>query len=121
MRVREYYAHKKELWEKVKESYDSLCASYQAIVLEGAGSPGEINLKKSDIVNMRMAQYAQSPVLLVGDIDRGGVYASFIGTYATLENWERELLKGFLVNKFRGDPTLLDDAHRDVLAYTGVR
>ncbi len=119
MRVREYYAHKKELWEKVKESYDSLCASYQAIVLEGAGSPGEINLKKSDIVNMRMAQYAQSPVLLVGDIDRGGVYASFIGTYATLENWERELLKGFLVNKFRGDPTLLDDAHRDVLAYTG--
>ena len=69
--------------------------------------------------DVRMAQYAQSPVLLVGDIDRGGVYASFIGTYATLENWERELLKGFLVNKFRGDPTLLDDAHRDVLAYTG--
>ena len=119
LRVREFYARKPEFLEIVKSSYDSLRNEYQAIVLEGAGSPGEINLKANDIVNMRMAQYAGSPVLLVGDIDRGGVYASFIGTYATLEPWERGLLRGFLVNKFRGDPSLLDSAHREVAAYTG--
>lgn len=119
MRVREYYAKKAELWETVKKTYDSLSADYQAIVLEGAGSPGEINLKHGDIVNMRMAQYAEAPVLLAGDIDRGGVYASFIGTYATLDPWERELLKGFIVNKFRGDPTLLGSAHDSVYRFTG--
>lgn len=119
MRVREYYAKKPELWEEVKKAYDSLSADYPAIVLEGAGSPGEINLKHGDIVNMRMAQYAEAPVLLAGDIDRGGVYASFIGTYATLDPWERALLKGFVVNKFRGDPTLLDSAHDSVFRFTG--
>ncbi len=119
MRVREYYANKPKLWETVKQTYDSLSDDFQAIVLEGAGSPGEVNLKHSDIVNMRMAQYAEAPVLLAGDIDRGGVYASFIGTYATLEAWERELLRGFLVNKFRGDPSLLGPAHEYVREFTG--
>ena len=119
MRVREYYAKKPELWQDVRRAYDSLSADYPAIVLEGAGSPGEINLKHGDIVNMRMAQYAEAPVLLAGDIDRGGVYASFIGTYATLDPWERALLKGFVVNKFRGDPTLLDSAHESVRQFTG--
>ena len=118
-KVRDYFARKKELWNDVRKAYDSLSASYDCMVLEGAGSPGEINLKSSDVVNMRMAQYAQSPVLLAGDIDRGGVYASFIGTYATFEPWERELLYGFAVNKFRGDPTLLDDAHDYVRRMTG--
>ena len=118
-KVRDYFARKKELWEDVKKAYDSLSASYDCMVLEGAGSPGEINLKSTDVVNMRMAQYAQSPVLLAGDIDRGGVYASFIGTYATFEPWERELLYGFAVNKFRGDPSLLADAHEYVRRMTG--
>ena len=118
-KVRDYFARKKELWEEVKNAYDSLSSEYDCMVLEGAGSPGEVNLKNTDVVNMRMAQYAQSPVLLAGDIDRGGVYASFIGTYATFERWERDLLYGFAVNKFRGDPTLLADAHRYVEHMTG--
>ena len=118
-KVRDYFARKKELWNDVKRAYDSLAAQYDCMVLEGAGSPGEINLKNTDVVNMRMAQYAAAPVLLAGDIDRGGVYASFIGTYATFEPWERELLYGFAVNKFRGDPTLLDDAHKYVARMTG--
>ena len=118
-KVRDYFARKKELWEDVKKAYDSLSSEYDCMVLEGAGSPGEVNLKNTDVVNMRMAQYAQSPVLLAGDIDRGGVYASFIGTYATFERWERDLLYGFAVNKFRGDPTLLADAHRYVERMTG--
>ncbi|MBN2642375.1 MAG: cobyric acid synthase [Victivallales bacterium] len=118
-RVRDYFRKKAELWAEVKKSYDSLSAEYDCIVLEGAGSPGEVNLKSTDLVNMRMAQYARAQVLLAGDIDRGGVYAAFVGTYATLEPWERELLYGFVVNKFRGDPTLLGDAHDYVKNMTG--
>ena len=118
-KVRDYFARKKALWEEVKKAYDSLSADRDCMVLEGAGSPGEVNLKNTDVVNMRMAQYAHAPVLLAGDIDRGGVYASFIGTYATFEPWERELLYGFVVNKFRGDPTLLADAHEYVRNMTG--
>ena len=118
-KVRDYFRKKKELWREVTAAYDSLGAGYDCMVLEGAGSPGEVNLKSSDIVNMNMAKYARSPVLLVGDIDRGGVYASFVGTYMTLEVPERELLYGFLVNKFRGDPTLLADAHTYVEKMTG--
>ena len=119
MEAKYYFNHKKSLFPKVKEAYDSLSADYDAIILEGAGSPGEMNLKKHDIVNMNMARYAQSPVLLAGDIDRGGTYASFIGTIETFLPWERELLKGFLVNKFRGDATLLKDAHDYVENFTG--
>ncbi len=119
MRVREYYANKARLWESVKTAYDSLSKEYEVMVLEGAGSPGEVNLKKNDLVNMRMARHAEAKVLRAGDIDRGGVYSSFIGSYATFEPWERELLAGFLVNKFRGDPTLLGDAHDYVRAMTG--
>ncbi|MCP3964880.1 MAG: cobyric acid synthase [Lentisphaerae bacterium] len=119
MRVKEYFNYKRELFGKVKAVYDSLEKDYDAIVLEGAGSPGEMNLKDSDIVNMNMARYAQSPVLLAGDIDRGGVYASFIGTVDTFAQWERDLLAGFLVNRFRGDATLLDPAHKYVEDYTG--
>lgn len=119
MKVREYYAHKKELWGEVCRCYDELSEKYDAVILEGAGSPGEINLKSGDLVNMRMARYAEAPVILAGDIDRGGVYASFIGTYATLDPAERRLLYGFLVNKFRGDPTLLASAHEYVRQMTG--
>ncbi|WET07554.1 cobyric acid synthase [Lentisphaerota bacterium ZTH] len=119
MRVKEYFRYKQELFGKVKTVYDSLEKDYDAVILEGAGSPGEMNLKGSDIVNMNMARYAQSPVLLAGDIDRGGVYASFIGTVDTFADWERDLLAGFLVNRFRGDASLLDTAHKYVADYTG--
>jgi cobyric acid synthase CobQ len=102
-----------------RAAFDELAAEFDVIVLEGAGSPGEVNLKHRDIVNMSMARYAEAPVLLVGDIDRGGVYASFVGTMEVLAEWERALLRGFVVNMFRGDASLLAAAHEYVLAHTG--
>ncbi|MBL8019491.1 MAG: cobyric acid synthase [Leptospirales bacterium] len=119
MRAVEYQKHKASLFKEVKASYDSLCEDFDAIVLEGAGSPGEVNLKKNDIVNMNMARYAESPVLIVGDIDRGGVFASFVGTMEVLTREERAMVRGFLINKFRGDPSLLRDALDYTLLHTG--
>ncbi len=119
MRVKEYINYKDQAFTAAKEAYDSLASDYEAIILEGAGSPGEINLKQHDIVNTRMAAYASAPAILVGDIDRGGIYASFIGMYETFEEWERELVKGFLVNRFRGDASLLTPAHEYVKDFTG--
>lgn len=119
MSVLEYNEYKPKAWQAVRDCYDSLADEYEAIVLEGAGSPGEVNLKKDDIVNMRMAAYAQAPVLLVGDIDRGGVYSSFVGTMEVLSAWERKLIHGFIVNKFRGQADLLDSAHEYVKLHTG--
>ncbi|MDD3119463.1 MAG: cobyric acid synthase, partial [Victivallales bacterium] len=119
LRVREYYAAKQRLFERVNQAYDTLAAEHEVMLLEGAGSPGEINLKATDIVNMNMARHAAAPVLLVGDIDRGGVYASFLGMYETFERWERQWLRGFLVNKFRGDTSLLAPAHDYLLERTG--
>jgi adenosylcobyric acid synthase len=102
----------KELLPKVEQSYARLAAEYDVIVLEGAGSPAEINLKEHDIVNMRMAQMADATCLLVGDIDRGGVFASLLGTVALLEPHEQKRIGGFLVNKFRGDLSLLEPGVR---------
>jgi len=119
MKVLEYVAYKKEIWKKVCQSYDSLAAEYDVLLLEGAGSPGEVNLKSHDIVNTRMAEYAEAKALLVGDIDRGGVYASFIGHFEVMEPWERDLVAGFLVNRFRGDSSLLGDAHEYMHNHTG--
>src|SRR5580698_8977092 len=96
-----------ELLPIVRESYETLASQYEVVVLEGGGSPAEINLKKHDIVNMRMAEMADAACLLIGDIDRGGVFASLLGTLELLEPAERELFKGFLINKFRGDLSLL--------------
>lgn len=115
----DYYAQRKYLWGQITAAYDRLSSLYDVLVLEGAGSPGEVNLKKQDMVNMSMARYAESSVILVGDIDRGGVYASFIGHYTVMEEWERKLLKAFLVNKFRGDASLLEDAHVYTEKFTG--
>ena len=112
MTAKSYYRHKKELFNEVKKAYDSLSSEHDLMILEGAGSPAEINLKANDIVNMNMAKYANSNVLLTGDIDRGGVYASFLGCYATFDAAERKLLKGFLINKFRGDQSLLEPANK---------
>lgn len=119
MTWQKYTNYKERAFEEVKKAYDSLSDEYDAIVLEGAGSPAEVNLKKNDIVNLGMAHYAKSPVLVAGDIDRGGVYASFVGTMEVLLPWERELIKGFLVNRFRGDASLLGDAHDFVKYHTG--
>ncbi len=119
MSVLEYDSYKPKAWKAVRRSFDSLADEYDVLVLEGAGSPGEVNLKANDIVNMKMAQYAESPVILVGDIDRGGVYASFVGTMEVLAEWERQLIAGFMVNKFRGQASLLDSAHLYVKNHTG--
>jgi L-threonine-O-3-phosphate decarboxylase len=119
MKVMEYVRYKPQAFAAAKECYDSLAGEFDAIVLEGAGSPGEVNLKRHDIVNMQMARYAGAPVLVVGDIDRGGVFASFVGTMEVLSAWERKLVAGWVVNRFRGDVRLLGDALDYTLSYTG--
>ena len=110
MKAAAYVDYKEKAGAAARRAYDELSCEYDAVVLEGAGSPGEVNLKHHDIVNMAMARYAGSPVLIVGDIDRGGVFASFVGTMEVLAEWERRLVAGFVVNKFRGDASLLGDA-----------
>lgn len=109
--ARDYYKKKSKLWEIAAKAYDELAEEADIMVLEGAGSPAEINLKENDIVNLKMAEYAQASTLLVGDIDRGGVYASFLGTWQTFTPQEEKLFTGFLVNRFRGDSSLLSPAH----------
>ena len=108
MSATEYYKHKLEFVPDIMEAYNSLASEYDVIVLEGAGSPAEINLKQDDIVNMGMAKLADAPVLLVGDIDRGGVFAQLYGTIALLEDDEKKRVKGTVVNKFRGDRAILE-------------
>jgi len=104
----DYHTHRVEqLFPTVLRSYQRLAAEYEVVLLEGAGSPAEINLRDHDIVNLRMARAAKASCLLVGDIDRGGVFASLLGTLELLERSERELFNGFLINKFRGDQSLL--------------
>ena len=108
MSAREYFAYKHKLIPDIRKAYDTLDKEYDILVIEGAGSPAEINLKQEDLVNMGMARMAKAPVLLVGDIDRGGVFAQLVGTVMLLEEDERELVKGLIINKFRGDKTILD-------------
>ncbi|MBT4311009.1 MAG: cobyric acid synthase [Anaerolineae bacterium] len=107
--ARDYYPQKHILWEAATSALDRLREQYDLVIVEGAGSAAELNLKKGDIVNMAIARYANAPVLLAGDIDRGGIFAQLIGTVWLLEPEERALVKGLLVNKFRGDITLFED------------
>ena len=107
MRAMEYYRRKREFIPAVMEAYNSLAQEYDILVIEGAGSPAEINLKATDIVNMGLAELVDAPVLLVGDIDRGGVFAQLYGTIALLEPQEQQRIKGTIVNKFRGDRAIL--------------
>ena len=107
MTAAEYFRRKKELVPDIMRAYEALAAQYDIIVIEGAGSPAEINLKADDIVNMGMAGLAKAPVMLVGDIDRGGVFAQLYGTVALLEPEERAMVKATVINKFRGDVGIL--------------
>ena len=118
-RARDYFDLKATLWASVAQSLDTLRRQYDVVVIEGAGSPAEINLKATEIVNMRVALYANAPVLLCGDIDRGGVFASLVGTLQLLDDAERAAVKGLLINKFRGDAALLADGLTWLEDYTG--
>jgi len=102
-----YYEYTPQLMEIIRNSLNKLRSNYDVVVIEGAGSPAEINLKEREIVNMRIARMADAPVLLTGDIDRGGVFASLVGTLELLDPNEREMVRGFIINKFRGDVRLL--------------
>ena len=106
--AREYYTMAEENFRIAKQAFDSLKTEADWIVMEGAGSPAEINLQATDIVNMRMAEYAEAKVMLIGDIDRGGVFAWLKGTYDLIQAQHRSLLHGMLINKFRGDVSLLE-------------
>ena len=108
MKAMDYYAYKPQLKGVIQVAYDRLEARHDFVVIEGAGSPAEINLRDNDIVNMGMAEMADAPVLLIGDIDRGGVFASLAGTMMLLREEERRRVKGILINKFRGDVKLLE-------------
>lgn len=103
----EYSKMKAQIFKQVQAAYDSLASEYELIILEGAGSISEVNLKANDIVNMNMARHAGAHGILVGDIDRGGVFGSLIGSILTLEEWERNLIKGMIINQFRGIKELM--------------
>ncbi|HON71705.1 MAG TPA: cobyric acid synthase [bacterium] len=107
MTAEEYQRFKPELREIIKDAYEELAANHDIVVIEGAGSPAEINLKDNDIVNMGMAEIADCPVLIVGDIDKGGVFASIVGTMILLDQRERKRVSGIIINKFRGDVEIL--------------
>lgn len=112
MRASEYFLRKKEYIPEIMKAYRELDSQYDIIVIEGAGSPVELNLLTDDIVNMGMAKMVNSPVLLVGDIDRGGIFAQLLGTLSLFESQDRDRVKGLIVNKFRGDTNLFDDGVR---------
>nr|WP_249215791.1 cobyric acid synthase [Citrobacter sp. JGM124] len=120
MNARRYHQYKPQLREKIRQVFQSLSADHDIIVLEGAGSPAEINLRDRDIVNMGMAEIANSPVILVADIDRGGVFAALYGTIALLLEHEKPRVQGIIINKFRGDLALLQPGLEQIEALTGV-
>ena len=107
MNFKEYDSYKKRILPVIKNAFDDLSSEYDVVVIEGAGSCAEINLKENEIVNMHVARMAGSPVIIAGDIDRGGVFAGFVGTMELLDHYEKEITKGFIINKFRGDQSLL--------------
>jgi len=129
LKANEYYDIREKAWESVTAAYERLTGKYDLIVIEGAGSPAEINLREEEIVNMKVARYADAPVILVGDIDKGGVFASFHGTVELLkdsidglpqkEKSDADYIKAFIVNKFRGDRDILRPGLRMIEKKTG--
>ena len=120
MTVPEYHRYKKQAWARVEESYRRLAAVHDVVVLEGAGSIAEINLREHDLVNLRAAELAEAPVVLVADIERGGVFASIVGTLELLRPQERARVAGVIINRFRGDAALLAPGIAEVEDRTGV-
>lgn len=118
--ARDYFRMKKSLIPSIMKAYGELDSRYDIIVIEGAGSPAEINLKENDIVNMGLAALVDAPVLLVGDIDRGGVFAQLLGTIWLLEEEERARVKGLVINKFRGDKSILDPGLKQLYDKCGI-
>jgi adenosylcobyric acid synthase len=119
VKARDYAALKPQLMQSVLDSFHRLCAQADLVIVEGAGSPAEVNLRANDIANMGFAIASQTPVILTGDIDRGGVIAQLVGTQAVLDPADNAMIKGFLINKFRGDPSLFDDGYRLIEQRTG--
>ncbi|HZR00351.1 MAG TPA: cobyric acid synthase [Chloroflexota bacterium] len=119
LRAREYFARKHDFWPVVADALDRLRDRYEVVVAEGAGSPAEMNLRDRDIVNMRVARYASASVVLVGDVERGGVFAQLVGTLDLLPHDERALVRGLVVNRFRGDRSLFADGVRFLEERTG--
>jgi len=119
LRARDYGKRKHELLPAVLDSFRALAASADLILIEGAGSPAEINLRAGDIANMGFAEAADVPVILIGDIDRGGVIAQCVGTHAVLPASDRDRIVGFAINKFRGDVSLFDEGLAEIVARTG--
>lgn len=117
--ARDYARHKPELLAAVCGAFDRLARDADLVLVEGAGSPAEVNLRAGDIANMGFAQAADLPVILIGDIERGGVIASLVGTHAVLDRAEAARVKGFIVNKFRGDVSLFDDGVKAIVEHTG--
>lgn len=120
LQSKDWLKSRKLLRPAVQRAYESLAREYERIILEGAGSPAEVNLQSQDIVNMGMADMADAPVLIVGDIDRGGVFAAFLGTYLLIPEAQRHRIQGFVINKFRGDASLLKPAIDDLQARTQI-
>ncbi len=121
VKARDYAKLKPQLMKSVLESFNTLKSQHDIVIVEGAGSPAEVNLRAGDIANMGFAQASQTPVVLAGDIDRGGVIAQIVGTQAVISDDDKSLVQGFLVNKFRGDPSLFDDGYDLIQATTGWR
>ena len=121
VKARDYAALKPALMAPVLESFNRLKAQYDLVIVEGAGSPAEVNLRQGDIANMGFARAAEVPVVLVGDIDRGGVIAQIVGTKAVLDPADAAMIRGFIINKFRGDPTLFTDGYHLIETLTQWR
>ncbi len=119
VKARDYAALKPQLMAPVLDSFNRLQAEADLVIVEGAGSPAEVNLRAGDIANMGFARAADVPVVLAGDIDRGGVIAQLVGTQAVLDPADAAMIRGFLINKFRGDPRLFDDGYRLIETRTG--